>query len=187
MLDALRDMMARDADAQVVANCMTVLQQARPGGRPQAAAAGHALQRVARPHRVGLRRLSRGAGPAAPAASRPHALLPAPAPPPCRCLSSMHAALRRLLCHTALQADGVASARLQQASGAALSEDWLHAPHETAATRSMFGIRARGRAAATRGVSWPQAGRAQSFSSRGVVIPLLNRIKARPAQAHPER
>ncbi len=70
---------------------------------------------------------------------------------------------------------------------AALSEDWLHAPHETAATRSMFGIRARGRAAATRGVSWPQAGRAQSFSSRGVVIPLLNRIKARPAQAHPER
>lgn len=30
MLDTLREMMARDADAQVVANCMTVLQQARP-------------------------------------------------------------------------------------------------------------------------------------------------------------
>ena len=32
MLETLRDMMARDSDAQVVANCMTVLQQA---GRAQ--------------------------------------------------------------------------------------------------------------------------------------------------------
>ncbi len=86
---------------------------------------------------------------------------------------------------------GVASARLQLAAGKlALSQECLRAPHETAATRSLLAMRAMGQVGVglpILGVSWPQAGRAQSFSSRGVVIPLLNRIKVRPAQACPER
>jgi hypothetical protein len=101
MLDALRDMMARDADAQVVANCMTVLQQARPGGRLQAAAAGNVRCSGVWGRRTGWgcarEHVLRGAGTAAPAVSRPHALLPSIPSPAGRCRFGMHAALRRLL------------------------------------------------------------------------------------------
>ncbi len=90
--------MARDADAQVVANCMTVLQQACPGGRSQAPVAQDVRCRAwAGRTGWGCARewVSRGVVTAAPAARRPHALLPAPAPPAGCCRSGMLAALRR--------------------------------------------------------------------------------------------